>query len=99
MPVIGIPAGIDENIYFVEERTHNAGAVRQKACRSRPASMLPVTGSPAAGENRVGNTKHLISVVRAHTVPAAGSRFQSTHNKPFTGNPVVGIPVTGTVCP
>ncbi|KAG8301503.1 hypothetical protein J6590_052679 [Homalodisca vitripennis] len=34
--------------------------------------------SPAAGENRVGNTKHLISVVRAHTVPAAGSRFQSS---------------------
>ncbi|XP_046687571.1 uncharacterized protein LOC124373221, partial [Homalodisca vitripennis] len=40
--------------------------------------MLPATGSPAAGENRVGNTKHLISVVRAHTVPAAGSRFQSS---------------------
>ncbi|KAG8334461.1 hypothetical protein J6590_089896 [Homalodisca vitripennis] len=72
------PKGGKSSRCRLSERTHNAGAVRHKACRSRPASMLPATGSPAAGENRVGNTKHLISAVRAHTVPAAGSRFQST---------------------
>ena len=57
---------------FKWARTHTAGVLRQKSAPVITGMQAAGKTHPATGENRFGNTKHMLSWVSRHTVPVTG---------------------------